>query len=186
MKFSKSQRSNFILFLIIAALIFTPIGGVMKEYASKFRAMITTIDTEDNPVVLKSYNWTLKGLNTENIDFNDAKGKVVFINFWATWCPPCRAEMPSIQKLFDTYADKLMFVFVTSEQKDVVNRFLEKKNYSLPSYNVRSLTPKEFKVSSIPATYILNKKGEIVVHKVGPADWNSDSLRKLLDELIEK
>lgn len=186
MKFTKPQRSNLILFLIIAVLIFTPIGGVVKEYTSKLKAMISTIETEKEPVALNNFNWRLKGINTENIDFNSAKGKVVFVNFWATWCPPCRAEMPSIQKLYENYADKVLFVFITNEEREVVTRFLDKKKYTLPSYNVRSLTPKEFKVNSIPATYVLNKEGEVIIHKVGPADWNSDDFRSLLDELIGK
>lgn len=186
MKFSKSQRSNLILFLVIVVILFTPIGGIVKELASKVRAKITTIETEENLITLDNYNWSLKGINTDNIDFNSVKGKVVFVNFWATWCAPCRAEMPSIQELYNDYKDKVAFVFVTNEESGVVNSFLNKKEFTLPSYKKRSMVPKEFKVSSIPATYILNKKGEIVIHKVGPVDWNSRNVRELLDELISE
>ncbi len=184
MKFSKSQRSNLIFFGIFAIIFFTPIRGYIQEFTAKVLATSpATIDEEDR-VVVTDFNWSLKGINSSNYAFINAKDKVVFVNFWATWCPPCRAEMPAIQKLYDLYKDKVEFIFITNENQSIVNRFLDKENYNLPSYNQFNSMPKEFNVSSIPATYILNRKGEIVVHKVGPAAWDSEKTKKLLDQLL--
>ena len=184
MKFSKSQRSNLIFFGIFAIIFFTPIRGYIQEFTAKvLAASPSTIDEEDR-VVVTDFNWSLKGINTVDYNFVNARDKVVFINFWATWCPPCRAEMPAIQNLFDLYKDKVEFIFVTNEDHNIVNKFLNEKKYTLPSYNQYNNTPKEFSVSSIPATYIINTKGEIVVHKVGPADWDSKKTKKLLDEFL--
>jgi thiol-disulfide isomerase/thioredoxin len=184
MKLNKSQRSNLLLLAIIALLIFTPIGGKVKEIVARIMSTAPSIENIDNRVVVTDYDWKLKGLNVKNYNFEEARGKVAFVNYWATWCPPCRAEMPDIQALYDDYKDKVEFIFITNEKGDVVTKFLNKKDYNLPSYNQLSNGPSQFNVSSIPATYLLNKSGEIVVHKIGPADWDGKKVRALLDSLL--
>ncbi len=187
MKLNKSHRSNIIFVIIFAVIFFTPLRGYIQVFVSQIKMSILSPSVEDvdSRIKLTNYNWNLKGINTNDLKFVDAKEKVIIVNFWATWCPPCRAEMPSLQKLYDDYKDKIEFIFVTNENSDTVTRFLEKNNYTLPSFNQYTNTPKEFNVSSIPATYIINKKGEIVVHEVGAADWNSKAIRVILDELLE-
>ena len=102
----------------------------------------------------------------------------------ATWCPPCVAEMPSFLKLYEDYGDKVDFFFVANDKKDKVTAFLQKKGYEFPVYFEKSRGPELLSSNSIPATFILNKSGEIVVDERGVADWNSDSTRALLDTLI--
>ncbi len=182
MVLSKSQRSNLIFFGILALIFFTPLRGHIQGFIHR----LIQPELTDRVIEDIDYNWKLKGLNTNDYNFEDAKGKVVFVNFWATWCPPCRAEMPSIQKLYNDYMDKVEFVFITNEKAETVNSFLNKKNYSLPSYNEKNKTPSEFYTSSIPTTFVLNKKGEIVEYIVGVKDWNSSSFRKKLDDLLAK
>jgi len=188
MALSKSQRSNLIFFGILALIFFTPLRGYIQEYVGKAKMLLISPSVEDSEsrVVVSNYQWNLKGINTNDYNFENTKNKVVFLNFWATWCPPCRAEMPSIQKLYDDYKDKVEFVFITNENPAKVNSFLKENNYSLPAFNQLTRNPKEFRVSSIPATYLINKKGEIVVHSIGASDWNSAKIRKLLDELINE
>ena len=187
MKISKSQRSNIIFVIVFAIIFFTPLRGYIQVFVSQIKMSIfpPSIENVNNRVKLANYNWNLKGINTDDLKFIDIKEKVVIINFWATWCPPCRAEMPSLQKLYDDYRDNVEFIFITNEESNIVLRFLEKNNYNLPSYNQYSATPNEFNVSSIPATYIINKNGEIVVHEVGAADWNSNTIRDILDKLLQ-
>lgn len=186
MALKKSKCSNIIFFGIIGIIIITYLTGPLHTVASKIRMTVfpPSVENTKNRVVVEDYKWDLKGINTEDFNFENAKEKVVFVNFWATWCPPCRAEMQSIQNLYDDYKNEVIFIFQTDEKPTVVKDFLTKKKYSLPSYNIYTNPPTEFTVSSIPATYLLNKKGEIVIHKVGAANWNSDKMRKLLDELI--
>ncbi len=181
MKFTKNTISNIVFVVIIGLLIYKP----TKVYFIRLISFSpSTINIEEREQ-LKSYNWNLKGLNTPNIDFNETKGKVVFVNFWATWCPPCRAEMPSIQKLYNDYKDKIEFVFISSENGNVISDFYKKNIYKLPTYNPLSKRPEQFNSETIPATFILDKEGAIVMGKKGPADWNSSKVRELLDELIK-
>ncbi|WP_196892688.1 TlpA family protein disulfide reductase [Aureivirga marina] len=135
---------------------------------------------------LDTYNWNLKGVNEENLNFNQTKEKVVLVNFWATWCPPCIAEMPSLQKLYNDYKDKVQFVFVSNENPEKIKSFLNNKGYDLPIYSSLSRAPKEFESSSIPATFLVDKAGYIVIDKKGSADWNTSKVRKTIDELLQQ
>lgn len=184
MKFSinKNTISNALLIIVVVLFIYPP----SKVWLTRQLAFSPSIKKSEHQVDIDSYNWKLRGLNTQSVNFETFKGKVVFVNFWATWCPPCKAEMPMIQGLFDDYKDKIEFVFVTDEPWSLVESFYTKYNYNLPSYNSLSAPPQKLSgTNSIPASYLLDKKGTIMVSKVGAADWNSDKIRKLLDKLIE-
>ncbi|WP_407918676.1 TlpA family protein disulfide reductase [Flavobacterium xinjiangense] len=110
----------------------------------------------------------------------------MFINFWATWCPPCIAEMPSFQNLYANYQDKIIFLFVTTDSFEKANTFMNKENLTLPVYQSITNPPLEMESSTIPATFLIDKQGNIVLAKIGTANWNSDSFRGKLDQLLKK
>ena len=141
---------------------------------------------EGSPRVF-DYNWKLTGLNTNDINFSEFKGKVVFLNFWATWCPPCIAELPYIQDFYNDYKDKVVFVFVTSDNVEALEEFFKKNDYEFPVYQSNYNYPKELPpVTSIPRTFILDSEGYIRVDKSGSADWNSKSFRSSIDKLVSE
>lgn len=80
------------------------------------------------------FSWKLVSPDGKLIEFEEFRGKVVFLNFWATWCPPCRAEMPDIQRLYEDYEDRIAFILVTQEDPVNVQSFIEDKGYSVPFY----------------------------------------------------
>ncbi|CAM1362855.1 Thiol-disulfide isomerase or thioredoxin [Tenacibaculum sediminilitoris] len=181
MKFNRKTISNIVFVVIIGLLLYPP----TKVYFIRLVSFSPSTTTEEQREELVDYNWKLKGLNTTNIDFNETKNKVVFVNFWATWCPPCIAEMPSIQKLYEDYKDKVQFIFVSNEDWTTIDVFYKNKGYDLPTYNILSKVPDQLVSNTIPATFILDKNGTIMVDKRGPADWNSNKIRILLDELLQ-
>ena len=189
MNFIKKNLSN-ILFVVFVIFLFTPYGLPVRATLIKGVSMITTrvfsmeIDKEEQ-VLIDDYNWQLKGLEGNSLNFSTFKGKTIVINFWATWCPPCVAEMPSFQKLYDAYGDRVVFLFVANDEPDRVVSFIDDKNYDLPVYFQQTKVPDEMNSNSLPTTYIVESSGHIVASKVGAADWNSDKVRKLLDRLIE-
>jgi len=107
------------------------------------------------------------------------------VSFWATWCAPCIAEMPSMERLYEDYKDKVTFLFVTHEDWNTVSNFYAKKGYDFPTYNQVTNSPKELGSSSIPTTFILSKEKKIAVKKIGAANWNATSIRELLDTLLQ-
>ena len=189
MKLIKKNIIN-ILFFGFIIFIFTPFGlgtrAKLTQGVTYIKTLILPPKTEavENR---KEFNtdFQLKGLmHATDVNLNKLNNKVVFINYWATWCPPCRAEMPSIQSLYDDYKDKIEFIFITTDTKLKVEKFYLNNSYKLPTYNIMSDPPQEISTRSIPATFILDKQTKIALSEFGPANWNSDKVRKLLDELI--
>lgn len=181
--FKKKNISNLIFIIVLALMLYPP----TREWGMRQIAFSPSVKDSDSAEKIENYNWVLNGLNSENINFNELKDKVIFVNFWATWCPPCRAEMPMIQDLYNDYKDQVAFIFLTNENWNTVNKFFQKNNYDLPTYNSIGLPPKKFtETNSIPASYLINKKGEILISKVGAANWNSIKVRKLIDDLLKE
>ncbi|MDO6605394.1 TlpA family protein disulfide reductase [Arenibacter palladensis] len=183
---NKKWIVNGIFILAVLVLVFTPVGFRIKVFASKLLSTSAAMVKEGMQVPLDSYQWKLTDLENRPFDFEAQRGKVILVNFWATWCPPCVAEMPSMQKLYDDYGEKVTFMFVTSDDRQKVENFLKRKNLNLPVYYPVSETPETLKSKLLPTTYIINSKGEIVVAETGAADWNSSKTRALIDDLVSQ
>jgi len=187
MNFIKKHWSN-ILFFGFIIFIFTPAGLPVRALLIKGVSYITSrvenmeIKAKDR-IKLSDYNWQLIDINGNQTNLQDYQGKVILINNWATWCPPCVAELPSLHTLYKKYKDKVVFIFVANDKPDRVNVFLKKNNLmDLPVYFMQSNTPNQLQSSTIPATFIINKKGEIIVIKKGAADWNSNQVHRILEK----
>jgi len=187
----KKKKDILFYLAFFAFLIFlnTPYGlgtrakltqGITYIKSSIFPPKIT-----NERLALSNYNVSFKGINNaQDMSLNDANGKVVFINHWATWCPPCRAEMPSLNKLYTDYKDKVTFIFLTAESKNVVEKYYKAKNFDFPTYNLGSRLPDEINTTSLPATFILDKQGKVTLEEFGASDWNSKKVRETLDQLL--
>lgn len=184
MNFLKKNWSNILFILVILLLLIPQTRKPIQVTLNRLIAFSPSEISKEKREILEDYSWRLQDLNGEMHYFGEAEGEVVLVNFWATWCPPCIAEMPSFQKLYDDYGDKVRFYFVSSEEKERLQPFLEKKGYELPVYQPLSATPEKMRSNTLPTTYLISKKGELVVDKKGAANWNDDNFRNLLDELL--
>ena len=186
MKFKKPKTSDIIFIVIIALFIIPqtrqPIQIALHSVLSKFGPSV--IDKVDREKVSYS-SWRLRDLNGNELNFLDTKGKVVFINLWATWCPPCIAEFQNIQDLYNDYKNDVVFLLVSDESLATIKKFLDKKGYDIPIFSPLSNYPDDINPRSIPRTYIIDKEGNIVVDKKGAANWNSDTVRNQLDILLK-
>lgn len=181
----KTTLQNIAFIAFLALLLFSPLGTFLKIQFSRLLAFSPTTIAASEQKKLSTYQWQLIDANGNSVSLEEFKGKIIFVNFWATWCPPCIAEMPSMQKLYSDYQDKIVFLFVTTDSFDKANAFLVKENLGLPIFQSVSNPPLELESSTIPATYLIDQKRNIVIAKIGPADWNSDSFRTKLDDLLE-
>lgn len=138
---------------------------------------------------------------TANVDFDfsdenggvqntsSLRGKVVFINFWASWCPPCRAELPSIETLYSKFKDNPDVFFLTVNQDDDLatgRAYLKKEKYAVPLFTVNGNVPKEVYAGVLPTTVVLDKSGKIRYHNAGFANYASDKFLKQIEELIKE
>lgn len=121
------------------------------------------------------------------INLQDQKGKVVFINFWATWCPPCLAELPTINALYEKEKSNPNVVFVTVDIDNELpksTKFLKLKDYRFPVYAATGA--KQLYNEGIPTTLVIDKKGDIVFSHFNRANYNSDQFEKFLDDLAKQ
>lgn len=131
------------------------------------------------------YNFTIKDLNGNRIDFTEFKGKVIFLNIWATWCGPCRAEMPTIQRLYDKIPtdENIVFIMLSLDKdKDLtkVIKYVKDKNYSFPAYMPSGYLTEQLNVPSIPTTYVISKEGKILVKEVGTTNFDTRKFHHFL------
>ena len=116
MKFLKKHKKSILFVLILALIVFTPLGFNLKVLIHKYIHFNPSEIAQEEQITLNNYNWQLRDLKDAKIDFNAYRNKVIVVNFWATWCPPCVAEMPSFQELYDSYKNEVVFLFVANDK----------------------------------------------------------------------
>jgi thiol-disulfide isomerase/thioredoxin len=127
----------------------------------------------------------LETADGQAVDMNQFKGKVVFLNFWKTWCGPCVQEMPSIEKAKEmTDSTKIVFIAVSDEENSKIAAFCNRHGYSFHIYKSK-VAFEELGINTFPTTYILNKDGERVMDKIGGADWSDASMINYFKQLSE-
>lgn len=145
----------------------------------------STVNTNERKL-LTDYQWPLMSLAGEDSNLNVSENQVTIINFWATWCPPCVAEMPSLQNLYNEYGDRVDFYFVTSEDPKKVISFMKKKGLELPVYIQKYEEPNEIATQALPTTYVISKHHEIIIEESGAAVWDSKKVKEILNTLLSE
>jgi len=143
---------------------------------------ISTIDFESNVLQFSD-------LDNNIFSIQDFKGKNLFINYWATWCNPCLAEMPYMAELYEKYKneDDIVFLYLSREELNTIKNYIPKDEslQKIPIYKI--ITDDEFfATSGIPTTFIINSDGKVIVKDLGSAFWNDESVYKFIDNLIGK
>ena len=174
--------------LIILLLIPNTRSGFLSVVSKVRTAVFQPALKQSEGAVLgeEAKTWSLVDLDGNHAQLGDFDGEVILINFWATWCPPCRAEMPSLDKLYADYGSKVKFLLVSNEDPDPLREYMDSKKYSFPVMLTLSAPPEALKTKSIPTTFVLNKKGQIVYYKQGAFDWNNKKVRSFLDSLLSE
>jgi thiol-disulfide isomerase/thioredoxin len=180
---SKSAFGKFwdVLFvLIIVALIFPDGRMMVQKLILKTGIMGSTKANLQEELPQNALDWKLTDASGTIYTLNDFSGKPIFVNFWATWCPPCRAEMPSIIALMEKTGVNAAFVFITNESPEKVEPFLKKQGWDLPVYYPVENAPEVFQAKSLPTTIVISKNGKIIHRSEGMRDWNNAKADELL------
>lgn len=183
------QKAGDIVFLILLVLLVIP--GPRKVIATTVNKVVLnvknpSIQKEEKQVELSDmdYQWILANGQGTPFYLSDLYEQVIFLNFWATWCPPCVAELPEIQKAYEKYGNEVVFILVTNQQPEVVEAFMEKHGYNLPVFYPGTAIPQVFESRSIPTTFIISRDGKIVTRKTGAANWDSRATERVFEELV--
>jgi thiol-disulfide isomerase/thioredoxin len=121
----------------------------------------------------------LTDLDGKVVSLSEMKGKVVFLNFWATWCRPCLQEMPGIMRLRDQLSDEeVVFYFASDEDKSRIKDFIEARKFN--GNFLRIENPEEVGIQALPTTFIYDKSGNKVYSEIGYKNWDEPSARELV------
>ncbi|HEU5051820.1 MAG TPA: TlpA family protein disulfide reductase [Hanamia sp.] len=182
-------KRNWKNYLFYAVILFFLFNASAKSWLLQ-RIMSTglfnaKIKTEQTATISSAASFSVTAADGKIITSDSLKGKVVLINFWASWCPPCRAEMPSLNKLYNDLKDDDHFVFLfINEDEHIENakNFISKNNYSIPLY-FRLNVPTEIFSGTLPTTLVLNNQGKVVLKHEGMASYDSESFINQLKKL---
>jgi thiol-disulfide isomerase/thioredoxin len=184
--FLQKHWSNMLFAIILILVIIPQTRQPIQIFLNRMIAFSPSEIKEADRETLKDYEWYFKNETNKTVSFRQSKGKPILVNYWATWCAPCIAEMPDLQKLYSDFKDEVDFYFITSEEPQVVNSFLEKRNFNLPVYYFLSSPPDLLKSSSLPTTFLIDRNGQIIMKKTGAANWNSKAVRATIDKLKQR
>lgn len=184
MKFLHKHYGNILFSILILLLLIPATRMTIQVFFQRLFSGAPKAITENKRETIADYSWQLLSIDNKLENFSDAKDKVIVLNFWATWCPPCVAELPSLQKLYDRYGNRVSFYFVSNEDATTLKTFLSKKGYKLPVYIEKSQSPDILQSSALPTTFVISKTGKIAMRKTGAAKWNSSSVHRIIEELL--
>jgi len=186
MKIPKFKISDLLFIAFIILLLIpqtrTPIQVAINQL--KVSIWSPSVEDVDDQKTVVPFQYEVQDLSGEPKNIAIGQGKVTFLSYWATWCPPCIAELPGIQALYNDYGNKVNFILLTQEKTKKVQEFISKREYNLPIYIPVMQAPKLLEEKSIPTNFIIDAQGTIIIKETGAADWNSNKVRKLLDELL--
>ncbi len=184
----KGRIINLLFFgLVLFFLVSTPAKSWLLRQMIRtglFSAKIEKVKDPNNSYTVMPL--TYSGANGATNSTENMKGKVVFINFWASWCPPCRAEMPSVNELYLQLKDDPGFVFIFINMDDQIKtarEYLADHSYSIPIHRPEGFIPTDFYSGTLPTTIVLDKHGNIVMKHTGMANYSADKFITQLKSL---
>ncbi len=186
-KLNKEFREWAIMLSVIGLLFFT---GWYKDVAGFLqRGLLETglmRPSELESARPASYNFQLINEGGRTINFSEFEGKTVFMNFWATWCTPCIAEMPDIHDLYKKIGYDVTFVMISVDiEHEKAMKFMEKKGFEFPVYFLKNEIPRTYDIHSIPTTYVISPDGKIVIEQHGLSKYDTEKFRNFILSLAK-
>ncbi len=179
----------------LVIILFLRVTGLISyvSYASNWMILQSGIkdatDERDDKENEFNFNFDIQDLAGNKVGFDQFRGKVIFLNLWATWCGPCRAEMAGIQKLYENVdKEKITFIMLSLDRdtdKQKVISYLQKRKFTFQGFMPSGYLPDQLKVPSIPTTFIISKDGKVVRKEVGSMRYDTPKFQKFLEGLSQ-
>ena len=170
----------------VLSFFLTPLGHFSKVTLMRLFAFSPEVIAEKERTAIPTYDWKLKDASWDFFNFDRSAGKVVLINFWASWRLPSLPELQSLQKLYTDYGSRVDFYIITDENREPVEAFMAENEFTFPVTYLIIGEPAPVEVNDPPRSYLIDKQGNVVIRQIGIANWNSKKVRDLLDELLSR
>lgn len=182
----KKELREWGVFLAILAGIYFMGGHILLQRLILSTGILNPQTKLSNPEKAE-YDFDLISSEGKTLHFSELRGKVVFMNLWATWCPPCIAEMPNIHSLYQEMAsEQIVFVMLSlDEDPEKAREFVKKKGYSFPIYFLKNRLPSVYDTQSIPTTFVISPQGQIASKNYGMANYNTKNFKDFLKKLSQ-
>ncbi len=184
MRIKKKTLLNILLIAFVLSFFVTPLGHQGKLLLNRLFAFSPPVIAQGDREQITDYNWKLKDPEWNFFNFDRSQGKVIFINFWASWRLPSEAELTSVQSLYNRYGDKVDFYIITDEERPPVEEFVEKNGFTFPITYLIIGERAPVVTEEPPRSYIIDKEGYVVVSKDGIADWDNRKVYDLFEALL--
>lgn len=136
----------------------------------------------------KAPDFNLKDQYGVTHSLENYKGKVIFLNFWATWCPPCKKEMPDIENIYKEYGENkkdVVILGVNSEKENEVKKFLKDKGYTFPTViDENSEVMRKYFIQAFPTSFIIDKEGNVYGYVMG--GLTKEQIKQVIEEVLSK
>lgn len=154
-------------------------GLITPKIENKHQNETENVTTTATPA---DFNLMLMDEDGNTLSLADFKGKAIFMNMWATWCPPCIAEMPNINKLYKEMGHDVAFVMISlDEDFETAKSFNNRKGFDLPIYTLQSRRPAMYQSTTVPTTYVISADGNLMLTHKGMANYNTSKFRGFLE-----
>ena len=177
-----------IALLYITGLHTQVIGSMQRAllWTGLMNANPTEVNVDGTFLSDQDFRFIMTTSENETLTLHELRGSVIFVNVWASWCPPCIAEMPTIETLHNGLKDheNIHFILLSmDEERDRAVNFMERRNFKTPYMFPASQIPAALRGTVLPTTYIISKEGQVIYEKRGLADYSSSAFRNWLVEL---
>ena len=190
MKLRKRSTLGIILLIAISIVFVYIYLSYMKEKRVEevdYETLYSSLSIQRVDPPQKVENFTLETLKGKRVSLKDYRDKVIFLNFWATWCGFCRAEMPSMEKLWQEFKEQdfVILAIDVQEESKLVSSFMKEGNFSFPVLlDGKGKMARSYGIRGLPTTFFLSPKGEIIGKAVGARDWASEESFRLIRQLL--
>lgn len=163
-------------------------SGRTSSKAEQIEAYLAKLGVQRYIGMVEAADFELPDLGGKQVRLSTFRGTLVFLNFWATWCPACRAEMPSMEKLYKAFKDKgLVMLAVSSDAggAKVVGPFMQDYRLTFPALlDPDGRVTRMYQVRGIPTTYLIDREGRVIGRAVGARDWATPEAQRLIELLL--
>lgn len=189
----RKRSTIIIILLIVICIVFAYFylsyreEKIQREREVEYERLYPSLGIQRVDPPEEAEDFTLKTLKGETVSLKDYRGRLIFLNFWATWCGPCRAEMPSMQRLWEEFKEEDFVILAINiqEESKLVSSFMNERGLSFPVLlDEKGKVARTYGIRGIPTTFFLNPEGEIIGKAVGARDWDSEESFQLIEELL--